>query len=47
MSLTATLPAPPRPHLDSGLLPGDFYGYEDLLSKQERETVERLREFLR
>jgi glutaryl-CoA dehydrogenase len=37
----------PGPYLDSGLLPGDFYAYEELLSEQERETLERLREFLR
>jgi glutaryl-CoA dehydrogenase len=37
----------PGPHLDSGLLPGDFYAYEELLSEPERETLERLREFLR
>jgi glutaryl-CoA dehydrogenase len=42
-----TLPATPSPYLDPGLLPGDFYSFEDLLSKQEAETVERLREFLR
>jgi glutaryl-CoA dehydrogenase len=37
----------PGPYLDSGLLPGDFYAYEELLSEPERETLERLREFLR
>jgi glutaryl-CoA dehydrogenase len=37
----------PGPYLDSGLLPGDFYAYEELLSEQERKTLERLREFLR
>jgi glutaryl-CoA dehydrogenase len=42
-----TLPATPGPHLDPGRLPGDFYSYEDLLSQQESETIERLREFLR
>src|SRR4051794_33314889 len=47
MTATVTLPATPGPHLDSGLLPGDFYSYEDLLSEQESEMVERLREFLR
>ena len=40
-------PAKPGPYLDSGPLPGDFYSYEELLSESERETVARLREFLR
>src|SRR4051794_27288447 len=47
MTAMVTLPATPGPYLDSGLLPGDFYSYEDILSGQEFETVERLREFLR
>ncbi|MDA0159921.1 acyl-CoA dehydrogenase family protein [Solirubrobacter ginsenosidimutans] len=47
MSITATLPHIPGPYLGPGLLPGDFYAYEDLLAPGERETVERLREFLR
>ena len=47
MSATVTLPAPPEPYLEAGLLPGDFYGYEELLSDREREQVERVREFLR
>ncbi len=47
MSTTLTLPAPPEPYLEAGLLPGDFYGYEELLSDREREQVERVREFLR
>jgi glutaryl-CoA dehydrogenase len=47
MTATVTLPATPGPYLDSGPLPGDFYSYEDLLSNEESETVERLREFLR
>jgi glutaryl-CoA dehydrogenase len=33
--------------LGTGLLPGDFYAYEELLSEKEREQVERMREFLR
>jgi len=33
--------------LETGLLPGDFYAYEELLSDKEREQVERMREFLR
>ena len=47
MSTTTSLPATPGPNLDPGLLPGDFYSYEDLLSARESETVERLRAFLR
>jgi glutaryl-CoA dehydrogenase len=47
MSVTVTLPAPPGPYLGTGLLPGDFYAYEELLSDKEREQVERVREFLR
>jgi glutaryl-CoA dehydrogenase len=47
MSVTVTLPAPPEPYLETGLLPGDFYAYEELLSDKEREQVERMREFLR
>src|SRR5262249_51807834 len=47
MSITVTLPAPPGPYLETGLLPGDFYAYEELLSDAERQKVERMREFLR
>ncbi len=47
MSVTVTLPAPPGPYLGTGLLPGDFYAYAELLSDKEREQVERMREFLR
>jgi glutaryl-CoA dehydrogenase len=47
MSVTVTLPASPGPYLEAGLLPGDFYAYEELLSEREREQVERMREFLR
>jgi glutaryl-CoA dehydrogenase len=47
MSIAVTLPAKPAPYLDPGLLPADFYAYGELLSAKERETVERLREFLR
>ncbi|MBV9730407.1 MAG: hypothetical protein JO309_13575, partial [Pseudonocardiales bacterium] len=47
MSVTVTLPASPGPFLETGLLPGDFYAYEELLSEREREQVERMREFLR
>jgi glutaryl-CoA dehydrogenase len=47
MSVAPPLPATPGPFLDRGRLPGDFYAYEELLSEPERETIERLREFLR
>jgi glutaryl-CoA dehydrogenase len=47
MNAAITTPAPPGPYLDPGLLPGDFYSYEQLLSDPERETVARLRELLR
>jgi glutaryl-CoA dehydrogenase len=47
MSVAVNLPATAGPYLDSRLLPGDFYAYEELLSDNERVTVERLREFLR
>jgi glutaryl-CoA dehydrogenase len=47
MAIAVSLPKMPGPYLDSGLLPGDFYAYEELLSEPERETLERLREFLR
>jgi glutaryl-CoA dehydrogenase len=43
MSATVTLPAAPGPYLGTGLLPGDFYSYEELLSDKEREQVERMR----
>jgi glutaryl-CoA dehydrogenase len=44
---TATLPTTAGPWLEGGLLPGDFYAYEELLSDSERQTIGRLREFLR
>jgi glutaryl-CoA dehydrogenase len=47
MSIAVTLPPTPGPYLDPGVLPADFYAYGELLSDNERETVERLREFLR
>jgi glutaryl-CoA dehydrogenase len=47
MSATLTLPAPPAPYLEAGLLPGDFYAYEELLAEPERQQVQRVREFLR
>ncbi|MET8327794.1 acyl-CoA dehydrogenase family protein [Streptomyces sp. NPDC005181] len=47
MSGTSALPTPSGPYLDSGLLPADFYAYEELLSDGEREKIESVREFLR
>ncbi|MFB6704937.1 acyl-CoA dehydrogenase family protein [Streptomyces sp. NPDC056333] len=47
MSGTTALPTPSGPYLDEGLLPADFYAYEELLSDSERERVEALRAFLR
>lgn len=47
MSGTTALPTPSGPYLDGGLLPADFYAYEELLSDSEREKVESLRAFLR
>src|SRR5258706_13330534 len=46
MSVAAMLPAPPSPYLEPGLLPGDFYTYEELLADRERETLTQLRGFL-
>ncbi|WP_405885327.1 enoyl-CoA hydratase-related protein [Streptomyces sp. NBC_01136] len=47
MSGTSALPTPSGPYLDGGLLPADFYAYEELLSDGEREKIESVREFLR
>ncbi|MET8643090.1 acyl-CoA dehydrogenase family protein [Streptomyces sp. NPDC004096] len=47
MSDTTALPTPSGPYLGKGLLPGDFYAYEELLSDGEREKIEHIREFLR
>ena len=47
MTTTVTLPTAPQPYLDQGLLPADFYSYEELLSDSEREKIHRIREFLR
>jgi glutaryl-CoA dehydrogenase len=47
MTTTVTLPTPRQPYLESGLLPADFYAYEELLSEPEREKVARIREFFR
>jgi glutaryl-CoA dehydrogenase len=46
-TITPTLPAPRSPSLEPGLLPGDFYACEELLAGDERNKVERLREFAR
>jgi glutaryl-CoA dehydrogenase len=43
----AALPPPTGPYLDPGVLPGDFYSYLNLLNDSERESIGRLREFLR
>jgi glutaryl-CoA dehydrogenase len=47
MSATTALPTPSGPYLDKGLLPADFYAYEELLPDREREKIESVREFLR
>ncbi|MEU6090730.1 acyl-CoA dehydrogenase family protein [Streptomyces sp. NPDC047085] len=47
MSGITTLPTPSGPYLGEGLLPADFYAYEELLSDRERERIESAREFLR
>jgi glutaryl-CoA dehydrogenase len=47
MTATISLPAAPEPYLGAGLLPGDFYAYEELLSATERQSIERVRDFLR
>ncbi|MET9471182.1 acyl-CoA dehydrogenase family protein [Streptomyces sp. NPDC002922] len=47
MSGSTTLPTPSGPNLDKGLLPADFYAYEEMLSDREREKVASIREFLR
>lgn len=46
-TITALLPAPTGPSLEPGPLPGDFYACEDLLSGEERNKVQRIREFAR
>ena len=47
MTTTVTLPTTPEPYQGTGLLPADFYSYEELLSDSEREKIHRIREFLR
>ena len=44
---TVKLPSTPQPYLERGLVPADFYSYEELLSEAEWEKVNRLREFFR
>jgi glutaryl-CoA dehydrogenase len=45
--VTLTLPARPEPYLGTGLLPADFYAYEELLPDEDRKKIERVRDFLR
>src|SRR4029450_2193144 len=47
MTVNVDLPSTPEPYLGTGLLPADFYSYEELLSDTEREKVARIREFFR
>jgi glutaryl-CoA dehydrogenase len=47
MTATLSLPAAPEPYLGAGLLPGDFYAYEELLSETERQCVAHIRNFFR
>ncbi|SDY85467.1 glutaryl-CoA dehydrogenase [Saccharopolyspora shandongensis] len=45
--IASALPASTGPWLEPGLLPGDFYACEQLLSDEEGDKVERIREFAR
>ncbi|MEV7152536.1 acyl-CoA dehydrogenase family protein [Streptomyces sp. NPDC093084] len=47
MGANPLLPTPTGPYLGEGQLPADFYSFEDLLSDGERETIGRVRAFLR
>src|SRR5262249_35824487 len=47
MSTLPHLTPPTEPYLGEGLLPADFYAYEELLTDDEREKIEQIREFLR
>ncbi|WP_082944675.1 acyl-CoA dehydrogenase family protein [Mycobacterium sp. 852013-50091_SCH5140682] len=48
MTTNATaLPAIPLQDLGEGLLKADFYAYEEILSDEQRATINRLREFFR
>ncbi|WP_089101475.1 acyl-CoA dehydrogenase family protein [Streptomyces hyaluromycini] len=46
MGATPLLPTPSGPYLGKGLLPADFYSFEEMLTDGEREKIERVREFL-
>ncbi|MER6219067.1 acyl-CoA dehydrogenase family protein [Streptomyces sp. 900105755] len=46
MGATPPLPTPSGPYLGEGLLPADFYSFEELLTDGEREKIERVRAFL-
>ncbi|HYQ20609.1 MAG TPA: acyl-CoA dehydrogenase family protein, partial [Xanthobacteraceae bacterium] len=47
MTVKVTLPPTHQPFLERGLLPADFYAYEQLLSEAEREKIGRIRDFFR
>src|SRR6478752_2795416 len=47
MTVKVELPPTHQPYLEDGLLPADFYAYEELLSDSEREKIGRIREFFR
>ena len=48
MTTTETaLPAIPLQDLGEGLLKADFYAYEEILSDEQRETINRVRTFFR
>src|SRR6185312_6910278 len=47
MTVKVTLPPTHQPYLERGLLPADFYAYEQLLSEAEREKIHRIRDFFR
>ncbi|MEU2620997.1 acyl-CoA dehydrogenase family protein [Streptomyces sp. NPDC007157] len=46
MAANPLLPTPSGPYLGKGLLPADFYSFEELLTDSEREKIGRVREFL-
>ena len=47
MTVTATLPTPPEPYLEPGLVPAEFYAREELLSETDWDKINRLRDFSR
>ncbi|MFD9003039.1 acyl-CoA dehydrogenase family protein [Streptomyces sp. NPDC059582] len=47
MSDATSLPTPSGPYLGEGLLPADFYAYEELLPDRERQQIDTVRTFLR